>query len=298
MSLKSTKTNTLIVIGGPTAVGKTAVSIALAKQLKAEIFSADSRQLYSELEIGVARPGKDELQQVRHHLIASHSIHDALNAGSYAEEALQLLDKYYQEHEVAILCGGTGLYIKALCQGLDQLPQADESLREELRALQANEGLQGLQRRYSSLEGTPAVDLNNPQRLIRAIEIASLGGAIEGNEIQRPFTPLYFFLNIERSKLYDRINQRVDQMMDQGLLEEVKALYPYRELKALQTVGYTELFAHLAGECSLEQAIEKIKQHSRNYAKRQITWFKNQGYTELDAEKQPLRQLTELINAD
>lgn len=299
MSLKLTS-NRLLVIGGPTAVGKTAFSIALAKQLSSEIFSADSRQCYRELNIGVARPTQGELQEVKHHFIASHSIHQGLNAGQYEIEGLTALSSYFEKHSVAVLSGGTGLYIKAICEGLDPLPIADQVLRKELQLLFEQEGLSALQARYDSLGDAPKIDRMNPQRLMRAIEIAENRHTAEDQSKPiRSFKPFYFYLNMDRADLYSRINRRVDAMIEEGLVDEAKDLFEHRALNALQTVGYSELFKHFLGEWSLETAIEKIKQHSRNYAKRQITWFKNQGYEEINLSKnQSLEKVLNSIDTD
>ncbi len=299
MNQKSTEQSKLLVIGGPTGVGKTSLSIALANHYSAEIFSADSRQLYKELRIGVARPTEAELLAVKHHFIASHSIDEPLNAGSYASEALAALNEYFDHTKLAVLCGGTGLYIKSLCEGLDILPRANDQLRSELKSIYHERGITALQARYESSKSERDVDLNNPQRLMRAIEIAESQTADVPEKEQRNFNVQYFYLDMNRERLYKRINQRVDLMMEHGLLKEVKSLVGKSELKVLQTVGYSELFDHLNGVYTLNQAVEKIKQHSRNYAKRQITWFKNQQYKKIDLEQDnPLEALIKSIDAD
>lgn len=289
----------LIVIGGPTASGKTSFAIQLAKHFNTEIISADSRQLYKELNIGVARPTTEELAQVKHHLIASHSIHSELNAGSYAQQAQELIEQLFRDKDALILVGGTGLYIQAVLDGFDPLPGANPELREELDQLYKKEGIVALQTRLNTIAPDAEVkDPHNPQRLIRAIEIAM--GSVNEDAINKGLDHRYaqhkFYLNPDRDSLYDRINERVDHMMEEGLLDEVKGLLPYKDLNALQTVGYKELFAFLEGTYSREFAIDKIKQHSRNYAKRQLTWFKNKGFTPVPSDPhRAFKQVIDLI---
>ena len=278
---------TLIVLAGPTAVGKTSYAIQLAQLFKTEIVSADSRQLFKELNIGVARPSEIELACVPHHFIASHSIFKEYNAGIYEQESVELLNRLFELHNTVILTGGTGLYIKAATEGLDTLPPKNELLRSELQSLIETQGIEPLKHRATALGiSEEKVAFDNPQRLIRAIEIA------EGMKDFKPkptfarnFTTKYFYLNRDRTQLYERINMRVDNMLADGLEKEARTMYAHKELNALQTVGYKEFFAYFDGHISRELCIEKIKQNSRNYAKRQITWFKNQGdYTELSTE--------------
>jgi tRNA dimethylallyltransferase len=271
-----------IILTGPTAVGKTAEAIRLAQLHQTEILSADSRQCFRELQIGVAKPSADELKLVRHHFINSHSIHDKLTAATYESYALKALEDIFSRSDKAIVVGGTGLYIRALMQGLDEMPAVPEQIRQSVASLFQREGLEGLQqsiRKEDPLflkEG----DIDNPRRVIRALEIIRTSGKSirffqQRLPVERPFSMKLTVMQLPREQLYERINQRVDRMMEQGLLEEVKSLLPYRHLNALQTVGYRELFEHLDGQYSLEDAVAKIKQHTRHYAKRQITWWAN-----------------------
>jgi tRNA dimethylallyltransferase len=271
-----------IILAGPTAVGKTAEAIRLALLHQTEILSADSRQCFRELQIGVAKPNADELSEVRHHFINSHSIHDKVTAATYESYALSALEDIFSRADKAIVVGGTGLYIRALMQGLDEMPAVPEQIRQAVASLYQREGLEGLQqaiRKEDPLflkEG----DIDNPRRLLRALEIIRTSGKSirffqQRAPVERPFAMKLTVMQLPREELYERINQRVDRMMEQGLLEEVKSLLPYRHLNALQTVGYRELFEHVDGQCSLEDAVAKIKQHTRHYAKRQITWWAN-----------------------
>jgi len=275
------KNKTAIIVSGPTAVGKTALSIQLARHFKTEILSADSRQCYHELNIGVAKPNPEELELVKHHFINSHSIKDNLTAAGFEQYALQKANDVFREHDQLIVTGGTGLYIKAFVSGFDVMPAVPDETREIVRLLYQTHGLNGLR---ESLEKEDPVfsasdDLKNPQRMMRALEFVRTTGTSIRNYQQkkpaeRPFRIITIGLELPREELYARINARVDKMMGDGLLEEVKALLPYKHLNALQTVGYRELIAYLTGEMSLEKAVDKIKQNTRHYAKRQLTWFK------------------------
>lgn len=291
------KSKLLVVIGGPTAVGKTAFAIAVARHFNTEIISADSRQVYKELSIGVARPSITELNSVKHHFVASHSIHDGLNAGEYAKEANTVLEALFKQKDLLIMVGGTGLYIKAATQGLDHLPTANTQLREQLKKRYLEEGITALQQEYASLLSKPKLkDFENPQRLIRAIEIARGNTEDNMNHTPIPYSSLYFYLDSDRTMLYQRINARVDKMIEEGIIEEAKSVYPYKSLNALKTVGYKELFDFFDGNATEEEAIERIKQHSRNYAKRQITWFKNQGYQLLTgSSEEKINQIVDAI---
>ncbi len=282
----------LVVIGGPTAVGKTAAAIEVARALGTEILSADSRQFYRELNIGTAKPSPEELAAVPHHLVNSLSIHQDYSVGDFERDALQLLQRLFQRYDTLLLVGGSGLYIRAVCEGLDDFPEVPPEVREQVRRFYEAEGLEALQeelRRYD-----PAyfarVDRRNPQRLLRALEVCRATGRPfssfrRGEPKPRPFKPLLFYLTLDRALLYERIDQRVDAMMAAGLLEEARALFPHRHLNALQTVGYRELFDHLEGKTSLEEAVRLIKRNTRRYAKRQLTYFRNQ------ADFQPLPAL-------
>ncbi len=270
----------LIVVAGPTAVGKTAAAIQIAKELGTEIISADSRQFYSELNIGVARPSEDELRTVKHHFIGHISITTPYTAADFEKDALAVLSQLFTSHNYVVVAGGSGLFINALLNGLDDLP-SDEELREQLSRRLEAEGLEVLteQLKQLDIESYSTIDINNPRRVIRALEICLASGKKaselrKNSTTQRDFTPIKIALNLDRELLYSRINQRVDLMMNTGLLKEVEGLLPHRSLNSLQTVGYKELFDYFDGKVSLNEAVELIKQHTRNYAKRQLTWFR------------------------
>ena len=271
----------LIVIGGATATGKTATAIEVARHFQAEILSADSRQFYREMSIGTAKPTAEELAQVPHHFIDSLSVEDDYSVGDFESDALVLLQKLFEKKDVAVLVGGSGLFIRAVCEGLDEFPDVPKSVTEAVEAKLKNEGIVSLQAELKMLDPLyfEQVDLNNPHRLIRALSVCRASGQPFSSfrtqeRKQRFFEPIYVLLELERPILYQRINQRVDEMMRLGLLEEARQLYPKRHLNALQTVGYQELFDFFDGNCTLEDAVEKIKQNSRRYAKRQSTWFR------------------------
>ncbi len=272
---------TLIVLVGPTAIGKTAASIQIAKVFQAPIVSADSRQFFSEMSIGTAKPSEEEMQDVPHHFIGSHSITEDYNVGKYETEAITLLDKLFEKHKTVILVGGSGLYIDAVCKGFDELPEADSEVRTKISTLLEEKGIQALQTLLHELdpEYYSKVDLQNPQRISRALEVCLTTGEPysalrKGKRKNRNFNIIKVGLNTDREVLYDRINKRVDEMMKAGLLEEVKKLVPKKHLNALQTVGYNELFDHLESKTDLNVAIESIKQNTRKFAKRQLTWFR------------------------
>lgn len=278
----------LIAVVGPTAVGKTSLAISLAKKYQTEIISADSRQFYRELTIGTAKPTPDELTQVKHHFIDSHSIQEEYTAGDFEKEGLNKLHELFLIHDKVIVVGGSGLFLRALCEGLDDLPKAPAMLRNALNETLEIEGLPYLQQELKKVDPVyyEKADIENPQRVIRALEVFQTSGrpisyylkkqAVKNN---RNFQVITIGLNMPRELLYNRINQRVDLMVQNGLLQEVQGLIPYQKKAALLTVGYAELFQYLAGKISLERAIELIKQNSRRYAKRQITWFKKYGNT-------------------
>lgn len=275
---------TLLVIAGPTAVGKTALCVQLAKTLKTDVISADSRQLYRELSIGTAKPTLEEMDGVRHHFIDSHSILDPVNAGRYERECLALLDDLFKTKEVVILSGGTGLYINAVCFGLDDMPAVDPSLREQLVARLQQEGLEKLQHELRLLDPVYAqtADLQNPVRVTRALEVCLSTGEPYSSfrrqhTAERPFRSVLIALERPRDELYTRIDARMDAMLKAGLLYEVRSLLPYRQLPALQTVGYQEVFPYLDGLYDYEEMVRLLKRNSRRYAKRQLTWFRNQG---------------------
>ena len=272
---------TLIVVEGPTAIGKTALAITLARQFSTEIISADSRQFFKEMSIGTAKPSPEELASAPHHFIDSHSISKLFSTGDFESEALALMEELFKIHQVLILVGGSGLYIDAICKGLDELPQTDLRIREQLNLQLAAEGLDPIKSQLSQLdpEYYEKVDQSNPQRMIRGLEFFLSTGkklsSFQTNTVKtRPFNILKIGLNMDRALLYERINLRVDQMMQQGLLDEVKGLTEYKGQNALNTVGYTELFDHLDGQISLQEATDRIKQNTRRFAKRQLTWFR------------------------
>ncbi len=274
-------TKTVYVIAGPTAVGKTAVSIALAQRLGSSIISADSRQCYKGMTIGTAKPDATELAAVPHCFIDSHEVTQNLSAADYETLALGYIDQVLQQHDAAVVCGGTGLYINALCHGLDEMPATDAEVVRTVEDAYAANGMEWLQKAVEEEDPTfyATGEIQNPARMIRALSfVRTTGTSITQYRTQsrkkRPFRIVKVALELPREILYNRINQRVDAMMEQGLEREVRALLPYRQLKNLQTVGYAELFEYFDGKCTLNEAIEKIKQHSRNYAKRQLTWFR------------------------
>ncbi len=269
------------IIAGPTAVGKTAVAMALAQRLGTMIVSADSRQCYAEMSVGTAKPTRAELEQVHHYFVNAFPVSRVLSAADYEVLALQYLNEIFTRSNYAVVCGGTGLYIKALCEGLDAMPEADMAIVSEAEAAYKEYGLAWLQQRIKQEdpEFYANGEIQNPARMLRALSFVRTTGRsiIHYRTAQkkiRPFDIIKAGLELPRAELYDRINKRVDAMMAQGLLAEVESLTPYRNNKNLQTVGYTELFEYLDGTCSLEAAVDKIKQHTRNYAKRQMTWFK------------------------
>ena len=272
----------LIVISGPTAVGKTDTGVELAKVFNTEIISADSRQFYKELRIGTAAPTQDEMQGIKHHFIGNLSIHDYYNVSKFENEVLESLKQLFKKNKYAILLGGSGLYINAVCEGIDELPDADVSLREKLNFEFNRNGIEYLRDKLKQLdpEFFAIVDKSNHKRLMRAIEVCITTGktysSLRLNEVKpRDFDIIKIGLNRDRQELFDRINNRVDIMIKNGLEGEARNLFPFRELNALKTVGYKELFEHFENKISLEQAITNIKTNTRRYAKRQLTWFKN-----------------------
>lgn len=274
----------LVVVGGPTASGKTKVAIDLARHFQTDIISTDSRQFYREMNIGTAKPTAQELALAPHHFIDSLSIHETYDVGQFESDALQLLKELFEQHEVVIVAGGSGLFIKALCEGMDDFPEVPKELSEQLSAEYKKHGLAWLQREVKSCDPVyfQKVDQNNPRRLLRALEVCKATGKPFSDFLRqkpepRPFKVIYILLKWERSQLVERIEKRVDQMMETGLLKEAEFLYPHRHLISLQTVGYQELFDYLDGTCSLADAIEKIKTNTRRYAKRQMTWFRKYG---------------------
>ncbi|GAB2603331.1 tRNA (adenosine(37)-N6)-dimethylallyltransferase MiaA [Spirosoma areae] len=289
----------LLVIAGPTAVGKTALCVQLAKMLQTDVVSADSRQLYRELNIGTAKPTVAEMDGVRHHFINSHSITDTVNAGRYERECLALLSSLFQQKDVVILSGGTGLYINAVCFGLDDIPTVDPALRERLFARLQQEGLDVLRNELRQLDPMYAqtADLQNPVRVTRALEVCLATGQPYSSfrrqqTAERIFRPVLVALERPRQELYARIDARMDAMLAAGLVDEVRSLIPYRHLPALQTVGYQEIFPFLDGTYDYAEMVRLLKRNSRRYAKRQLTWFRNQGnYQWLGPEEEILNRM-------
>ena len=272
---------TLIVIAGPTASGKTSCAIKLAKPLDTVILSADSRQFYKEMSIGTAAPTKEELSQAKHYFVHHISITDKYDVADYERDALQLLDKLFKTHNTVIMTGGSGLFIDAVCNGIDIMPDVKPEIREKVQKLYDDGGLTALQNEVQHLdpEYFAIVDQQNPRRLQRALEVCYQTGQPfssfrSGHSVQRDFDIMKYALIWNRQQLIERIDKRVDMMMKQGLLEEAKTLYLQRNLNALNTVGYKELFAFLDGQCTLTEAVEQIKIHTRQYAKRQMTWLR------------------------
>lgn len=278
-------------MAGPTAVGKTGFGILLAKALKTEIISADSRQCFSELSIGVARPSEEELAAVPHHFIASHTVAEDLNAGYFEQYALQKAGELFQQHDAVVMVGGTGLYIKAFCEGIDPMPVVPPEVREAIIAEYETKGLIWLQSELKHKDPAfwAVAEQQNPQRLMRALEVFNATGKSitvfrSAQKKQRNFEIIKIGLEMPMEVLTARINQRVDQMIKDGLLSEARSVMNYRNKSALQTVGYKEMFDHLDGKISLEEAIQQIKLHTRQYAKRQMTWFrKDPEFTWYDA---------------
>lgn len=281
------KPKTVILITGPTASGKTSLSIRAAQHFGTEIISADSRQCYTELNIGVAKPSQEELDAVPHYFINSHSIHQEVNASAFAKYAHEAAEKIFENHDVLVIVGGTGLYIKAFLDGLDDIPEISLSVRENITRQYELGGIEWLQSEVKKndpkffAEG----EIRNPQRLMRALEVVRATGKsikdFQKGEGVSAACLMYnirkYAIDVSREQLYTNINNRVESMIEDGLVEEAMALQPYRYLNALQTVGYTELFEHFDGLISLEEAVEKIKKNTRNYAKRQMTWFRKDG---------------------
>jgi tRNA dimethylallyltransferase len=272
---------TCVIIAGPTAVGKTAAAIAIARHFNTAIISADSRQCFKEMTIGVAKPSNRELQQAQHYFINSHSIHDDVNAAVFEQYALQAAGEIFQQHHIAVVTGGTGLYIKAFCEGLDDMPPVSLTIRQAITEQYEQQGLAWLQQQVQEQDPLyyTTGEVQNPQRLIRALEVKQATGESirtfqQGKKAIRPFKIVKLGLELPKPELHARINTRVDKMMEQGLLQEVKQLVPFKQLNALQTVGYSELFEYLDGKITLQHAIEQIKTNTRHYAKRQMTWFR------------------------
>lgn len=275
------KTKILIIISGPTAVGKTAVAIAVARHFGSEIISADSRQIYREMSIGTAVPSPEEMKAVRHHFIQNKSVYDYYNAFMYETEVIKLLEDLFRRMNPVIMAGGSGLYINAVCHGIDDIPTVEPAVRQEMKELYAWEGIEGLRSLLKKVdpEYYKKADLRNPKRLLKALEITVQAGRpyssfLTQTRKQRPFRILKAGLDLPREELYDRINRRVDRMIETGLMEEARRLYPHRNTNALNTVGYKELFDYFDKKISLDEAITRIKANTRKYARKQLTWFR------------------------
>jgi tRNA dimethylallyltransferase len=278
------KNKSLVVIAGPTAVGKTKLAIDLALHFKAEIISADARQVFREITIGTAKPSTDELTQVPHHFINSHSIHDDFDAAAFADLAMKKILELFKSHDFIVLCGGSGLYIKALLEGFDEMPEVKPGIREALNALLEREGIAILQKELSTADPKyfAEVDRQNPQRLVRALEVIRSSGKPYSSFRKKavkelPFQVIKIGLELPREVLYERIDSRMDAMITVGLFEEAEKLLTSKNLNALQTVGYQEIFGFLEGKYDRTEAVRLLKQNSRRYAKRQLTWFKKDG---------------------
>lgn len=271
----------LIVIAGPTASGKTAAAIALAKSLNTEIISADSRQFYKEIPIGTAAPTPKELLEVKHHFIHNISVIEDYDVAQYEREALRVLKRLFRTHDQVVMTGGSGLFIDAVCHGIDPMPDIKDEIRQRVNAIFKEQGLEGLQTEVQRLDPDywAVVDQKNPRRLQRALEVCYQTGSTftsyrTQTKVQRDFKIVKYALLWDRQDLNNRINQRVEQMLAQGLVDEARAMLPYRHLNALNTVGYKELFDYFDGKCTLEEAVEQIKLNTRHYAKRQMTWLR------------------------
>lgn len=280
-TMMSSKRGTLIVVAGPTGSGKSALAVKIAQHYNAPVISTDSRQFYRGLAIGTAQPTAEELAAATHYFIADREVEDDFNSGRYESEALTLLDRLFAENEYVVAVGGSGLYIQALCDGMDNLPEADKSVREELKQRLQDEGLEALVEELRRLDPEYAniVDRNNPSRVMRALEVCLVTGKPyseqrSGAKAERSFNIIKIATDMPRDVLYERINRRVDMMIEDGLVEEARAVYHKRHLNALQTVGYREMFDYFDGKITLDEAIELIKRNSRHYAKRQMTWFR------------------------
>ena len=274
-------TNTLVVVIGPTGIGKTELSLRLAQILDTDIISSDSRQIFKELKIGTAAPNADQLSKVKHHMVATHSLNAYYNAFEFEQDVLKLLDKLFLSHNNVLMTGGSMMYVDAVCKGIDDLPTIDPELRREVMNLYHHEGLDAVRRQLKMLdpEFYAQVDLKNYKRVIHAVEVCLMTGkpysALRTNtRRRRPFNILKVGLDMDRAELYDRINRRVDLMLEEGLFDEAKAFYHLKDLNSLNTVGYKEIFGHWDGEYDADKAIDLIKRNSRRYAKRQLSWFR------------------------
>ncbi len=292
----------LVVLAGPTAVGKTETAIKLAQAFDTEIISADSRQIYKEMKIGTAQPTEEELKAAKHHFIAVKSVFEYYNASKYEFEVLDLLKKLFEKKDIVILTGGSGLYINAVLYGIDEMPTVDISIRNRLMKEYEEKGLQHIQNLLKKLdyEYYKQVDLNNPKRILKALEITIQTGKPYSSFLthkpkKRFFKTVKIALNRPREELYDRINKRVLKMIDEGLIDEARKLFPYRHLTPLNTVGYKELFDYFESKISLEEAIDLIQRHTRQYARKQISWFRRDTYQWFEPSQIP--QILQYINS-
>ena len=297
------KNKFLIVVGGATATGKTATGIQLAQHFDTEILSCDSRQFYREMTIGTAKPDEKELAAAPHHFINLLSIQEDYNVGEFERDALKLLDELFLKKDVAILVGGSGLFIRALCDGLDKFPKIPIEIKNEVQNIFDNEGLEALQEALKNADPIyyEKVDKQNPIRLMRALDVIKTSGkpfsSFQNQKKEsRNFTPIYINVVMDREKLYERINRRVDLMLKAGLLKEAKSLFPYKEKNSLQTVGYQEFMDYFDKKITLEEAIELVKRNSRRYAKRQMTWFRKDDHWE-NFEAKDIKKMIEHIEA-
>ncbi|HKL36139.1 MAG TPA: tRNA (adenosine(37)-N6)-dimethylallyltransferase MiaA [Salegentibacter sp.] len=298
-------TNYLINIVGPTAIGKTSLAIQLANKFDAEIISADSRQFYKEMSIGTAVPSEKELEAAKHHFIQHISVEDNYNVGDFETQAIQKLEELFQNNNIVIMVGGSGLYTKSVLQGLDYFPEVSLEIRQELNLKLEKEGLVPLQQQLQKLDPDyyKIVDIENPHRVIRALEVCISSGKPYSSFLNQPkkerdFTVISIGLSADREIIYERINYRVDLMMEQGLLKEAKSLFPKRHLNALNTVGYKELFAFLEGKDSLETSVSEIKKNTRRFAKRQLTWFRKDQEINWFDYKAPVEEIQQFIDSN
>tara|TARA_Y200000002_G_scaffold255969_1_gene212363 strand:- start:3014 stop:3934 length:921 start_codon:yes stop_codon:yes gene_type:complete len=295
----------IISIVGPTGIGKTDLSLKLASHFQTEIISADSRQFFKEIPIGTAAPSNEELSLIPHHFIHHKSITEAYSVGHYEKEVLDCIEKLHQKHDILILIGGSGLYIKSVLEGLDAFPKVDPKIREQLNLSLKTDGIMALQKELKAKdpETYAKIDLKNSHRIIRVLEICKGTGKpysqfLNKDKIKRSFTSISIGLDATREIVYERINKRVDQMLKKGLIEEAKAVYKYKGMNALNTVGYKELFEHFAGNCTLDYAVEEIKKNSRRFAKRQSTWFKKNKNTQWHDYQTPFETILSQIETE
>lgn len=303
MGNSALKGKKLVVLVGPTAVGKTAAAIALAEHWNTDIISADSRQIYREMEIGTAKPTAEELSRIKHHFVNFKSIEENYNAGQFGRDAMELINQLFEERDVLILCGGSGLYIKALLEGFDEMPEIHEDLRKEIIEKYTQKGLAWLKGEVEKIDPDyfALVDVQNPQRLMRALELNLSSGQPmhilrQKKKIELPFQVTKIGLELPREELYQRIDLRMDQMIERGLFEEATRFYPQRHLNALQTVGYQEIFGHLEKKYDRVEAIRLLKRNSRHYAKRQMTWFKKDQEIRWTRPEEVLKDVTKEVD--